>query len=431
MTRKEKGIEIATKLNLSQQKNKTWLVPSQSGRGKYVVNVDAKPQNCTCPDFEINRAKCKHIFAVEFTLQKQQGPNQAVNAQTLKAEKLSQSKKAKPTYSQKWTEYNQAQTNQKPLFQEFLHQLCQSIEVPQRPRGRGRPSLSTGEAIFCGAVKVYSLFSSRLCAPELKDAQAKGYISRAPHFNTVIDYLGMKEMTPFIQQLIIASSLPLAGLESVFAPDSSGFSTSKYVSWFNTRYGHEQDNHDWIKLHIMCGVTTNIITSAKVTGRHDHDSPVFPHLLKTTARNFNIKEVVADKGYSSKGNLELVVRKGATPYIPFKTSATGALGGVWEKLYHYFHMHRDEFLLHYHQRSNVESVFSMIKRRFLPNLRSRTETAQINELLLKVLCHNICVVIASMFEFGLKPTLKFDASQVSIDEPEDDLEEYPLLRALG
>ncbi len=134
MTRKEKGIEIATKFNLSQQENKTWMVPSQSGRGKYMVNVDAKPPNCTCPDFEINQAKCKHIFAVEITLQKQQGPNQAVNAKTVKAEKLSQSKKAKPTYSQKWTEYNQAQTNQKPLFQEFLHQLCQSIEVPQGPK---------------------------------------------------------------------------------------------------------------------------------------------------------------------------------------------------------------------------------------------------------------------------------------------------------
>ena len=29
--------------------------------------------------------------------------------------------------------------------------------------------------------------------------------------------------------------------------------------------------------------------------------------------------------------------------------------------------------------------------------------AQVNEVLLKVLCHNICVVIHEMFELGIEP----------------------------
>ena len=65
---------------------------------------------------------------------------------------------------------------------------------------------------------------------------------------------------------------------------------------------------------------------------------------------------------------------------------------------------RDEFLAHYHLRSNVESTFSMIKAKFGERLRSKTETAQTNEMLLKVLCHNICCVIRSMHELGLEPT---------------------------
>lgn len=43
-------------------------------------------------------------------------------------------------------------------------------------------------------------------------------------------------------------------------------------------------------------------------------------------------------------------------------------------------------------RSNVESTFFMLKAKFSDLIRSKTETAQINELLLKVLCHNIVVV---------------------------------------
>ena len=57
---------------------------------------------------------------------------------------------------------------------------------------------------------------------------------------------------------------------------------------------------------------------------------------------------------------------------------------------------------HYHKRSNVETGFSMIKARFGERLRSKSERAQINEALIKVLCHNICVVIQSMHELDLE-----------------------------
>jgi hypothetical protein len=46
----------------------------------------------------------------------------------------------------------------------------------------------------------------------------------------------------------------------------------------------------------------------------------------------------------------------------------------------------------------------MIKSKFGEHIRSKTETAMVNELLCKVLCHNICVVIQSMFELGVEPT---------------------------
>ena len=44
-----------------------------------------------------------------------------------------------------------------------------------------------------------------------------------------------------------------------------------------------------------------------------------------------------------------------------------------------------------------------IEPKFWDALRSKTETAQINEALLKVLCHNICCLIQSMYELNLKP----------------------------
>src|ERR671924_1861732 len=59
---------------------------------------------------------------------------------------------------------------------------------------------------------------------------------------------------------------------------------------------------------------------------------------------------------------------------------------------------------HYHKRSNVESTFSMIKAKFRDHVRSKTDAAMRNEVLYKILCHNICCVIQAMYELGIEPT---------------------------
>ncbi len=61
-------------------------------------------------------------------------------------------------------------------------------------------------------------------------------------------------------------------------------------------------------------------------------------------------------------------------------------------------MHQEDFMSHYHLRSNIESTNNMIKTKFIDVVRSKDKTAQINEVLLKVLCHNLCVLISEMFE---------------------------------
>jgi hypothetical protein len=45
----------------------------------------------------------------------------------------------------------------------------------------------------------------------------------------------------------------------------------------------------------------------------------------------------------------------------------------------------------------------MIKSKFGDSVRGKTRAAQVNEVLLNVLCHNICVVIQEMFELGIEP----------------------------
>src|SRR3990170_5966513 len=101
--------------------------------------------------------------------------------------------------------------------------------------------------------------------------------------------------------------------------------------------------------------------------------------MEETARHFNVRKVSADKAYLSRDNLELVARLDALPYVPFKEGTTGRGGGMWEKMWHVFQYRRLDWLDQYHKRSNVESTFSSIKRKFGDSLRSKTKAAAINE----------------------------------------------------
>src|SRR5205823_5805946 len=67
--REQRGLVIAAMVKLSKRDGQ-WVVPSQSdGDRRYAVDVEN--QRCTCPDHQEAGFKCKHLFAVEFTMKRE------------------------------------------------------------------------------------------------------------------------------------------------------------------------------------------------------------------------------------------------------------------------------------------------------------------------------------------------------------------------
>ena len=161
------------------------------------------------------------------------------------------------------------------------------------------------------------------------------------------------------------------------------------------------------------GVKTNICTAVKITEGQDNDSPQLAELVRKTAENFNISEQSGDKAYSSRENLKLIEEIGGTPFIPFKKNVTGKRGtlGIWGRMYHYFMYKHEEFLEHYHKRSNSETFFHMVKTKFGDDLKSKLKTAQICELLCKILANNITIVIQEINELGVKAEFRLEETQ--------------------
>jgi hypothetical protein len=186
------------------------------------------------------------------------------------------------TYPQNWTAYNEAQTNEKRQFQSLLHDLCKDLPTPPQT-GRGQRRLPMSDAVFAAVFKVYSTMSARRFTSDLCDAQAKGYIEKVPHFNSVLNYLENPDLFPILTGMVERAALP---------------------------HG---------------------------------------------------------------------------------------------KMFHYFNYRREDFLAHYHQRSNVESTVMMVKTKFGDGLKSKTDVAARNEVLRKLVCHDICCVISAMYELGIQP----------------------------
>lgn len=405
--RKERGLIIAAKTRITQD-GKVWRVPSASGY-KPFYQVDPVAKTCDCPDYEKREAPCKHIYAVEIVVERETSTTTTTSTDasgnltttTTETETVKVTKKV--TYAQDWTAYNKAQTHEKAIFQKLLADLCSHIVDPPQPENGGH-RLSYRDMLFAIVFKVYSTVSSRRFMTDLSEAREKGHITKACHFNSILNYMEMENLTEVLKEMIKHSALPLKAIENDFAVDSSGFSTCNYVRWFDEKYGVEKTQHTWIKAHLMCGVKTHIVTSVEITGKDANDSPMLPGLVSKTAENFTLKEVSADKGYSSLDNHEAIAKANAVPYIAFKVNATGEVGGLFEKMFFYYKFRRDQFLANYHKRSNVETVFHMIKAKFDTHLRSKGDTAQVNEALCKILCHNLCVLIQSMFEWDIVPT---------------------------
>ncbi|MFH1840283.1 MAG: transposase [Nanoarchaeota archaeon] len=310
-------------------------------------------------------------------------------------------KKKKKKYTQNWTTYNLAQTNEFVMFQDILIELIDNLVEVRKPLyKKGRSFANFKDMIFCCVMRVYFDKSSRRSTSYFALAKGKDYIERIPHFNTVLSYYKNTQMTSVLKHLIEKSGIPLKELEKDFTVDSSGFSTSLYGRWFSARLGEKIRRKLFKKAHVCSGVKTNIITSVEITEGYFGDSPFFEGLVRATRKNFDMREVSADAAYNSRNNMQVVSDLGAVPYIMFKSNNTGRAKGslVWKRMFKYFKEHNELFLEHYHKRSNAESVFNMIKRKMGTHLYCRTETAQINELLCKCLAHNICVLISEIFE---------------------------------
>jgi transposase len=359
------------------------------------VNLETKA--CTCLDCTEGGFTCKHYYAASIVHQRDVLPDGTM------IETRSVTFTEKKVYKQDWTAYNRAQSVEKDRLQVLLHNLCGGVPDPERKPRPGQQPHTFKDSVFVIVLKVYTTFSSRRCSSDLREAHRRGFITTAMPGSKTAAFMENPAFTPILKALVAKSATPLRGVEEKFAIDSSGFSTCKFERWYDIKDGVTKKRHVWVKCHIATGVKTNVVTAIRILDKDAADCPQFVPLVKDTRKEFTISEVSADKAYLSVEKFEAVADMGGTALIQFKNNSTGAAGGIFEKMYHYFKFNQEEYAVRYHLRSNVESTFSMVKRKFGDAVRSRNGVAMVNEVLCKFLCHNLCCLIQEQCELGIEP----------------------------
>lgn len=399
--REERGRQLARAAQI-RRVGRRWAVPSQTRAAeRYLVDVEGAA--CTCPDYEEHRGTCKHQHAVLFWIAwgRDVGEDGSVTETvTIK----------RKTYRQKdWRAYDASQTHEKEYVERLLRALCAGVPQPPRTPGPGRRPLAIGDEVFSAIMKIYTRLPSRRVESDLRDAAARGHLGRVAHYTSLQKFLADSATTPILSSLVEQSAAPLAVIEAgQYAVDSTGFSTAVYDRWFSEKHGKLCSKNTWVKLHVMVGTVTHAVTSALVTS--EGDCPQLPELVRRTRAHHDVRELSADKAYSSIDNHAVLDRLGVEAYIPFKVNAVvNPQAPVWSRHLCEFLLNQEKFRVHYHRRSNVEATFGMIKAKLGAAVATRRPIAQANEVLAKCVAHNLCCVVKAIFTAGLAPTFWPDA----------------------
>jgi hypothetical protein len=216
---------------------------------------------------------------------------------------------------------------------------------------------------------------------------------------TVVEVLGLSKIPHYTTLQKAADRLPPGLLERLVglvgrllveddytaAVDGTGFSLDFSSRYYCERIGRKDRHASYLKASLAGDMKSQAILACRLRLKRRHDSIDFKPVLRKI-RDTKPSTVVADRGYDSENNLRFVEQElDATGVISLRNRdkpLEKTKGELRRQLKQDFPQEV------YRQRSKIETIISVIKRKYGSTIHSRKHRTKKNELHFKLIAYN-------------------------------------------
>jgi len=210
-----------------------------------------------------------------------------------------------------WARYENSRENELRKLIYVLKDVIWSMENPYEMKWRegriGRPPHNPKALVLLMVLQKYMRLSER------------EFISMLRGLDWLIKEIGLKS-APSRHSLYLAKQrvslqylsylndkfIEIIGNSGIFSVDATGFKNSTRNPSWNSKKGIK----GYTKLHVLSDVETKALKGFVVTAGNKHESPYLEELLKLVEV---MEALLADSGYLSRKNCDLIEKKGAFP----------------------------------------------------------------------------------------------------------------------